>query len=1145
MGLLIINHSNKMKKAIITFSTFLLMLCASLNVQGQINRTLETKVADILAQLPTKELKHSDKLMEEIIGLGAEGILQFTNMLVPLGTGDDTKARYAIQSLAIYSGGKQGKITGGVVEQALLKALKNTSNDEVKTFLIDRLIYCGSNASVVLVSSYLQDDVVYAPALSVLTTIGTLEAAKAIMDVTKSAGTTEQPAFVEALGRLQYAPSIALLEQLADSGSKAVSKQALAALAEIASVNSKSVLISAVKKSNFDLDTSNSIIALIRYGQRLKEEGKRALSIEIGNLLLDNCSSEEQLHFRFAGVQMLRDAQGSAAINMMLKEAKHQNTKYVASVLEAASNNLTQAEVVKWVKAYKKASVDTKPLLIRMLGERSEALVYEKCILMAVKDTNETVRIAGIKALTSRDKNKALSVLFQSLKQASSPQEYTAIQETLLKIVDSKDAQLLADKLNGANDNGKRVLINVLAARNATSQFSAIEGLVNTTNTDLKGAIYAAMPSVASIDKLPQLLGFLSETNNAGDLVNIQKAIIKVLNADEGLNTTKIYQAYQSFSDKSKLVPILSAISSNTALKLVSEQLSSGNTEEKISALDALANWKNNDALPLLFQTAKTASTGEVRSKAYTQYLSKAGESDFPSAQKLLLVRKLVPYSTTVQENKQIIMAAGKIKTFLSLVFVSEFLDNKDLLITASNAAIQIALPTPGVQNGLSGDAVRDIVSKSVDNLTGTDSQYIKIDVKEFLDNMPSIKGFVSIFNGKDLEGWEGLLENPIARGKMSRRALAKAQEKANAQMMRDWFVKDGVIGFKGEGYNNICTIKDYGDFEMLVDWKITKGGDSGIYLRGTPQVQIWDTALIEEGAQVGSGGLYNNQKNVSIPLVVADNLIDEWNTFQIKMVGERVTVHLNGVLVTDNVVLENYWDRENPIFSKEAIELQAHGEDLGFRNVYVREIPSGDVLLSQEERDTGFISLFNGKDLDHWVGNKTDYLAENNELVVRPKRGGHGNLYTAEEYSDFTFRFDFKLTPGANNGLGIHAPLEGDVAYVGKELQILDNTASIYANLKPYQYHGSVYGIIASKRGYLNPVGEWNSQEVVVNGDNIKITLNGTVIMDGNIKEASKNGTADHTDHPGLKRNKGHIAFLGHGSELEFRNIRIKNLNK
>jgi hypothetical protein len=201
--------------------------------------------------------------------------------------------------------------------------------------------------------------------------------------------------------------------------------------------------------------------------------------------------------------------------------------------------------------------------------------------------------------------------------------------------------------------------------------------------------------------------------------------------------------------------------------------------------------------------------------------------------------------------------------------------------------------------------------------------------------------------------------------------------------------------------------------------------------------------------------------------------------------------------------------------------------------------------LLSEEERTAGFKSLFNGKDLDHWIGNKTDYIVENNEIAVRPKQGGHGNLYTAEEYSDFNFRFEFKLTDGANNGLGIHTPLEGDAAYVGKELQILDNTASIYANLEPYQYHGSVYGVIAAKRGHLKPIGQWNQQEVIIKGDAIKIILNGEIIVDGDMKEASKNGTLDGLDHPGLKRNKGHIAFLGHGSELEFRNIRIKDLSK
>jgi hypothetical protein len=200
---------------------------------------------------------------------------------------------------------------------------------------------------------------------------------------------------------------------------------------------------------------------------------------------------------------------------------------------------------------------------------------------------------------------------------------------------------------------------------------------------------------------------------------------------------------------------------------------------------------------------------------------------------------------------------------------------------------------------------------------------------------------------------------------------------------------------------------------------------------------------------------------------------------------------------------------------------------------------------ISLVEQEEGFTYLFNGENMDHWQGNKTDYFIENGNMVVRPKNGGQGNLYTVNEYSDFIFRFEFKLTPGANNGLGIHTTLKGDAAYEGKEIQILDNTADKYKDLKPYQYHGSVYGIIPAKRGFLNPVGEWNSEEVYVKGDHIKVTLNGTVIVDGDMKKASKNGTMDHKNHPGLKRKKGHIAFLGHGSELDFRKIRIKDLSK
>lgn len=212
----------------------------------------------------------------------------------------------------------------------------------------------------------------------------------------------------------------------------------------------------------------------------------------------------------------------------------------------------------------------------------------------------------------------------------------------------------------------------------------------------------------------------------------------------------------------------------------------------------------------------------------------------------------------------------------------------------------------------------------------------------------------------------------------------------------------------------------------------------------------------------------------------------------------------------------------------------------------YLRALPYDEVItavsMSDEERKLGFESLFDGTSLDKWIGNKKGYALEDSVIVTHPELGG-GNLYTAEEYSDFEYRFEFQLTPGANNGLGIRTPTEGDAAYEGMELQILDNESPIYEKLKPYQYHGSVYGVIPAKRGYLKPTGEWNEQTVVVKGSKVKVILNGQVILDGDIKEASKNGTADGRNHPGLMNTKGHIGFLGHGDVVRFRNIRIKKL--
>ena len=202
--------------------------------------------------------------------------------------------------------------------------------------------------------------------------------------------------------------------------------------------------------------------------------------------------------------------------------------------------------------------------------------------------------------------------------------------------------------------------------------------------------------------------------------------------------------------------------------------------------------------------------------------------------------------------------------------------------------------------------------------------------------------------------------------------------------------------------------------------------------------------------------------------------------------------------------------------------------------------------VLSDEEKKAGFKVLFDGTNMHEWTGNTTDYVLEDGCISCVPSQSFGGNLYTKNEYANFIYRFEFQLTPGANNGVGIRTPLEGDAAYVGMEVQVLDCENPIYKDITPLQHHGSVYGILPASEKHkeaMKPVGEWNTEEIMADGDHIRVTLNGVVIVDGNIRDAVKNGTPDHKEHPGLFNKKGHIGFLGHGSPVKFRNIRIKEL--
>ncbi|MDZ4848238.1 MAG: DUF1080 domain-containing protein [Pirellulaceae bacterium] len=450
--------------------------------------------------------------------------------------------------------------------------------------------------------------------------------------------------------------------------------------------------------------------------------------------------------------------------------------------------------------------------------------------------------------------------------------------------------------------------------------------------------------------------------------------------------------------------------------------------------------------------------------------------------------------------------------------------------------------------------------------------------------------GFTALFNGQDLAGWYGWSTlDPIELWAMTPEEQSNYKKKSIEGGLNDkkgnpssdhlnahWSVENGELVNDGKGLY-LTTDKDYGDFELWLEYKALPKGDSGIYLRGTPQIQIWDSTEgdpRELGQDKGSGGLWNNRKGApgKDPSKKMDKPFGEWNQMKITMIGERVTINFNGETVVDNEVLENFFANKksgyvafekananaksgeevklpngfmkDPVYAKGPIQLQTHGSEIRWRNVFLREIGPAEALktLTSDEAD-GYIELVNGRDLSNWQGAVDNYEMKDGAIVC--KKGKGGDLLTQDEYEDFNLRFEFMLPPGGNNGIAIRSPLGGHSARDGLELQVIDsdgyNAAHPKGSLKPYQYHGSLYHCVGAKHGYLRPVGEWNFQEVEVRGQTIKVTLNGTKILDIDIDKFDRSQL--ESVPKGLDHRKGYIGFAGHNDPVAYRSFKVKKL--
>ncbi|MDU1890811.1 MAG: family 16 glycoside hydrolase [Dysgonomonas sp.] len=1130
---------------------------AVLQAQYPTNRTPKTIVADVLAQMPAQYPDQYNTQIKDLASAGEEGVLQLVKMMSPLGKGSNAQVEYALSGLSHYVSAEGQEASRLVVSNAYIKALDMVTDREIKAFIIRQLEVSGKDEAINKLSSYLNDEKLSGPAARALSAIGK-RSANVGTTLLNSLGTVtndkSKKDIINALAELKLpAAEVPLKNILANASDPNLRSVTLYALSQCGSSASLKELTSAAQEVNFDSEPTGATEAYIALIKRVLSQGDTKSVESAASGLMKNAEKSGKIQMRESALQILMMAKVSDVLKLTQKALKDSNRDYRYAALNFASPYADKSFYTELVKVYKKGSQDVKIDILNWLCQESDDVTKQSLVkglesrlfIPELSSNNFELKSSAAHLLACIGGEQAVSALADLLN--NQDKQTITLAENLLNTVDDNISPSVAAIIPSAPEEGKIAGLRLLSNRKSDTYVeTVIEQINNASSANVKNAAYAVLKHVVSSKDLPVLYTLL-ESAQPDATASVQQAITAALkDADKDTQLKTITGQIEKAPANKKYLyyPILATTKHPEALEIISSMFGKGTGSAKDAAFQALLDWGGQEVADQLLAVCKDPSASGYFDRAFNKYIQLASSSELTGENRRLFLTNALEIAKTDEQKNEILKNMGQTNSFLGLLLAGKYLDQPAVQQSAAQAVMNIALSNKSI----TGKNVKALLNKVIEVLDNPDAGYQKEAIRKHLGEMSDEEGFVCIFNGKDLTGWKGLVENPVSRSKMKSAELAKKQIAADEIAKKHWFAKDGVLFFDGTGGDNLCSDKQYGDFEMWVDWNLDPAGpeaDAGIYLRGTPQVQIWDIARVNVGAQVGSGGLYNNQSNPSQPLKLADNKLGEWNTFYIKMVGDRVTVKLNDVLVVDNVILENFWDRSQPIFSKEQIELQAHGSKVYYRNIYVKELQSPKPFeLSAQEKKDGFRILFDGTNMHNWTGNTIDYAIQDGCISLDPKGGHGGNLYTKEEFSDFIYRFEFQLTAAANNGVGIRTPMDVDAAYHGMEIQILDHDNPVYKDITPLQVHGSVYGIIGAKRGYLKPVGEWNQEEIIANGDHIKVTLNGTVILDGNIREATKNGTADGQQHPGLFNKKGYIGFLGHGSPVKFKNIRIKELN-
>ena len=1108
-----------MKKLFIAILLLALVPFAA-GAQDARQRTAETIVADALAQLPAQTPKAFDSLMQELAATGADGIRMMAGMLVPASEGKNAVVEYALGGVVSYVSAQGREALAREVRTGLADAVAASTDKPNQAFLLSLLQLCATAQEAPVFVKYAGDDYLADYAVrGLISTPGTEATLLALIG--ESPAPNALLAYAAAEKGLAAAEP-ALLKWAADPTADTPARQAVYnALAKCGTHASIATLAAAAKADGYAFTKNDATGAYVNLLARLAAAGN-SKAVAAAKALQKPALPQ---NVRAAGLEIVLAADAKKRTQTVLAALKDADRAYRCAALDYANAFADEALYAALVKKLPSLSDAAQTDVVSWLGAR-HAASQSAAVVAAMSSPDDELALAAVRAAGKIGGQQALDALIAQLGGAHAKEASAALAAFNGKPNAAFVAALDGDPATQAN------ALKLVAKRRITTAADKVFALLGSGDKAVRTAAYDALAGVTTAGDFDRLCDLLDKAQ--GDDVKALQAGLRnaLAPAAPDMQYKLVAGRMAAAPQKARYYPLLAQAATDEAIGALLK------ADDPKAAFAALLTVKNPVMIDVLYELA--GKNPDWTDAAISRYTDFATASDNTPMRKYQLYRKGLEANPSAKTQNKLLKALSKTPVFPALVLAVKYMDAPATAETAALVVKTVAAKNPGMGGQTVAAALKKALEVYVELAKAdADAGYAVDEIKGLMAKLPEA-GFEPL--SLEPENRKAVVGNPETRKAMKPKALAKAQLEADAAMAQKWSLTDGILTAQANA-PAIQFPKQYENFEMILDWKTP--GEAGIAVRAIPQIRL---------GGVSGTGMLADDKGVAD----ADNRPGNWNTLYVKVVDDRITVFENDVKIVENAVMTNPDMPGEPVGICGCIELIAGAAPVEFRNVYVNELPSTPVFeLSAEEAAEGFEVLFDGRSLHKWTGNTTNYVPLNGTIDVTAQYGGSGNLYTKKEYSDFVLRFEFRfIREGVNNGIGIRTPMGVDAAFEGMEIQILDHDAPIYKDIKNYQQHGSVYGVIAAKRVKFPPLGDWNVEEIRAVGDRITVTVNGEVILDGNIREACQGHCVgdpgekgnhymiDHRNHPGLFNKSGHLGLLGHGAGIQFRNLRVLDLS-